>query len=121
YNRLMAGEASYTDPQVEEAFLMWKDWMDKGWMDDGTSPFGFTTGDSQNNNFAQGRVAHMLVGTWLADTVSQAGLEEGAEWGLFVIPNKNPDLPPGVVFEAGPLLVSVNAETHDAAMDAAAH
>ena len=35
YEDLMEGRAKYTDPQVEEAFLTWKSWMDKGWMDDG--------------------------------------------------------------------------------------
>jgi len=119
YNKLMAGEAKYTDKPVADAFAIWKDWMDKGWMDDGTSPFGFTTGDSVNNNFAQGKVVHMLVGTWFADTVSKAGIPEGTGWGMFVLPNKTAGLAPSVIFEAGPLLVSKNAASHDAAVKAA--
>lgn len=119
YEALMTGQAKYTDPQVEEAFLTWKDWMEKGWMDDGTAAFGFTTGDSMNASFAQGQVAHMLVGTWFADTVSSAGLVEGEEWGMFVMPNKNTDLPPAVIFEAGPILVAKNSRNKDAALSAA--
>jgi len=121
YNRLMAGKAKYTDPQVAAAFATWRDWMGKGWMDDGTSPFGFTTGDSMNNSFAQGKVAHMLVGTWFADTVSKAGIQEGKDWGMFVVPNKTAGLPPSVIFEAGPLLVAKNSETHDIAVKAATY
>ena len=99
----MAGKAKYTDPQVAAAFATWRDWMAKGWMDDGTSPFGFTTGDSMNN------------------TVNKAGIQEGKDWGMFVVPNKTAGLPPSVIFEAGPLLVAKNSETHDTAVKAATY
>ena len=103
YNKLLLGQAKYTDPQVAAAFATWKSWMDKGWMDDGTSPFGFTTGDSMNN------------------TVNKAGIQEGKDWGMFVVPNKTAGLPPSVIFEAGPLLVAKNSETHDTAVKAATY
>ena len=99
----MAGKAKYTDPQVAAALATWRDWMAKGWMDDGTSPFGFTTGDSMNN------------------TVNKAGIQEGKDWGMFVVPNKTAGLPPSVIFEAGPLLVAKDSETHDTAVKAATY
>ena len=118
YEDLVEGRAKYTDPQVEEAFLTWKSWMDKGWMDDGSAAFGFTTGDSMNNSFSKGEVVHMLVGTWFASTVTGGGIKEGDEWGYFVLPNKNASLPPSVIFEAGPIMVAKNAKDKDAALDA---
>ena len=118
YEDLVEGRAKYTDPQVEEAFLTWKSWMDKGWMDDGSAAFGFTTGDSMNNSFSKGEVVHMLVGTWFASTVTGGGIKEGDEWGYFVLPNKKASLPPSVIFEAGPIMVAKNAKDKDAALDA---
>jgi multiple sugar transport system substrate-binding protein len=119
YDRLMAGEASYTDPEVETAFLLWKDWMDRGWMDDGTKAFGFTSGASINADFAAGNVAHILVGTWFAETVNAAGIEEGSEWGMFVMPNRDASLRPSVVVETGPILVAANSRNKAAALEAA--
>ena len=92
--------------------------MDKGWMDDGSAAFGFTTGDSMNNSFSKGEVVHMLVGTWFASTVTGGGIKEGDEWGYFVLPNKKASLPPSVIFEAGPIMVAKNAKDKDAALDA---
>ena len=118
YEDLVEGRAKYTDPQVEEAFLTWKSWIDKGWMDDGSAAFGFTTGDSMNNSFSKGEVVHMLVGTWFASTVTGGGIKEGEEWGYFVLPNIDPSLPPSVIFEAGPIMVAANAKNKQDALNA---
>ena len=118
YERLVVGEASYTDPEVERAFLTWKDWMDRGWMDDGTAAFGFTAGESMAGDFATGEVAHMLVGTWFAETVNGTGIAEGDEWGMFVMPNMDASLRPAVIVETGPILVAKNSRNRDAALEA---
>ncbi len=118
YERLMVGEASYTDPQVEQAFLTWKDWMERGWMDDGTAAFGFTAGDSMASKFAAGEVAHILVGTWFAETVNGNGITEGKDWGMFVMPNTDPSMRPAVIVETGPILVAKNSRNREAALQA---
>jgi len=88
-------------------------------MDDGSANIGFTTGESNLQSFVRGETAHILIGTWFAETVNEAGLQEGKDWGMFVMPNRNPDLPPAVIVETGPILVAKNSRNREAALKAA--
>ena len=57
----MEGRAKYTDPQVEEAFLTWKSWMDKGWMDDGSAACVFQ--NDGDNTWSTGERIYLFEGS----------------------------------------------------------
>jgi len=105
YNRLMSGEAKYTDPEVTAVFEQWKGWIDKGYFTDPSVSFGTAGTNAMASQFAQGKLAMILVGTWYAATLSEAGMTPD-QFGAFIMPNTKDDMAPAVVFETGPLLIS---------------
>jgi multiple sugar transport system substrate-binding protein len=118
YNRLMNGEAKYTDPEVETAFKTWKDWIDKGYFTDPSISFGTAGTNAMAGQFAQGKLAMILVGTWYAATLQEAGMSPD-DIGLFIMPNQKADMAPSVIFETGPLLLAANSAQKDNAMKVA--
>jgi ABC-type glycerol-3-phosphate transport system substrate-binding protein len=118
YNRLMNGEAKYTDPEVETAFKTWKDWIDKGWFTDPSISFGTAGTNAMASEFAKGKLAMILVGTWYAATLQEAGMKP-EDIGLFIMPNQKADMAPSVIFETGPLLLAANSAQKDNAMKVA--
>lgn len=116
YNRLMEGEAKYTDPEVAQVFATWQEWIDAGYFSDPTIGFGTaSTGAQLGSEMAQGNIAMAVVGSWYADTIVQAGLPED-QIGTFIMPNETADLPKSVIFEAGPILVAENSRQKEAAL-----
>ena len=118
YVRLMNGEAKYTDPEVTAAFETWKDWIDKGYFTDPSIGFGTAGANAMASEFAKGNLATILVGTWYAATLTEAGIEDD-NIGAFIMPNQTEGLGPAVVFETGPLLLSSNSSQKEDAMKAA--
>ncbi|HEY3503767.1 MAG TPA: extracellular solute-binding protein [Actinocatenispora sp.] len=112
YQKLTAGTASYTDPVCREAMRLWVDLYKRKAF---SSPdFVTSTVPAQ---FAQGKVAMHLYGTWNTGAFLSAGVKD-RDLGAFVLPP-----PPGgnrsVVVESGVLSVSANAHKLDAAKDVA--
>lgn len=118
YNRLMNGEAKYTDPEVEQVFKTWKDWIDKGWFTDPSISFGTAGTNAMASEFAQGKLAMILVGTWYAATLQEAGMKPD-DIGIFIMPNEKPDMAPAVIFETGPLLLAAKSSQAEKAMKVA--
>jgi ABC-type glycerol-3-phosphate transport system substrate-binding protein len=118
YNRLMNGEAKYTDPEVETAFKTWKDWIDKGYFTDPSITFGTAGTNAMAGQFAQGKLAMILVGTWYAATLQEAGMKP-EDIGAFIMPNQKADMAPSVIFETGPLLLAANSAQAENAMKVA--
>ena len=105
YAKLMNGEAKYTDPGVEQVFKTWKDWIDKGYFTDPSIGFGTAGSNAMASEFAKGKLAMILVGTWYAGTLTEAGVPAD-DIGAFIMPNQKPDMGPAVIFETGPLLIA---------------
>lgn len=118
YDRLMNGEAKYTDPEVETAFKTWKEWIDKGYFTDPSISFGTAGTNAMASLFAQGKLGMILVGTWYAATLQEAGMSPD-EIGLFIMPNQKADMAPAVIFETGPLLLAANSGQAENAMKVA--
>ena len=113
YDKLMRGEAKYTDPEVVEAMELWKELMDKGYL---TNDYAFGTAtDTFLPAFQEGQIAMLPIGDWYSSTLVGGGLEPGVDYDAFIMPNKNPDLPPALFFEAGPLLVGENSPNKEEA------
>ena len=108
YAKLMNGEVKYTDPAVEQVFKTWKDWIDKGYFTDPSIGFGTAGSNAMASEFAKGKLAMILVGTWYAGTLTEAGVP-GDDVGAFIMPNQKADMGPAVIFETGPLLIAQNS------------
>ena len=105
YNRLMNGEAKYTDPEAQAVFAKWKEWIDAGYFTDPSVSFGTAGTNAMASQFAQGKLAMILVGTWYAGTLTEAGMD-AENVGAFIMPNASADVGPAVIVETGPLLIS---------------
>ncbi|AIV38390.1 extracellular solute-binding protein [Streptomyces sp. R1] len=111
YQRLVAGQASYTDAPARQAMDIWHDFMRKGWM---TSPdFDQARGPGA---LKEGTVGMFLHGTWQASGMSAAGMEPGTEYGAFILPTVRAATPKSVIAESGVFVVPGRASSHDAAM-----
>ena len=108
YAKLMNGEAKYTDPAIEQVFKTWKDWIDKGYFTDPSIGFGTAGSNAMASEFAKGKLAMILVGTWYAGTLTEAGVPAD-DVGAFIMPNMKADMGPAVIFETGPLLIAQNS------------
>lgn len=117
YDKLMRGEAKYTDPEVVEAMMLWKELMDKGYL---TNDYSFGTAE---NTFLQAfqddKVAMVAIGDWYSTSLIGAGLEPGKDFDAFIMPNMKADLPPALFLEAGPLLVGENSPNKEDALKVA--
>jgi multiple sugar transport system substrate-binding protein/raffinose/stachyose/melibiose transport system substrate-binding protein len=69
---LMAGEASYTDPEVARAMELWKELVDKGYFVADANAYDWTDAADQ---VANGEAAMTLMGTWITGYWNGQGLE----------------------------------------------
>jgi multiple sugar transport system substrate-binding protein len=118
YGKLMNGQAKYTDPGVQQVFKTWKDWIGKGYFTDPSIAFGTAGTNAMAGEFAKGNLGMILVGTWYASTLQQAGLSPD-DLGAFIMPNEKDSMAPAVIFETGPLLLAASSKQKDDAMKVA--
>jgi multiple sugar transport system substrate-binding protein len=85
YTGLTTGDVSFTDPEVVEVMNLWLDMKEKGYF---TDPGSKVPAETQMNDQL---VAMIPFGTWYSSTLETVGLESGTDWGVFPIPNVNPD------------------------------
>ncbi|RAP77145.1 ABC transporter substrate-binding protein [Paenibacillus montanisoli] len=114
YDKLVLGQAKYTDPEVVDVMKLWKSMYDKGYfskplvMDKEVAPA-----------FAKGQIGMYLVGTWFESFLTGAGMKPDADFGSFVLPAIKPEAGNVVISEITPILVSQNAKNRDDAIKAA--
>ena len=112
YGKLMNGQAKYTDAGVKQVFATWKDWIGKGYFTDPSIAFGTAGTNAMAGEFAKGNLAMILVGSWYASTLQQAGVA-GDDLGAFIMPNEKDGMAPAVIFETGPLLLAAASKQKD--------
>ncbi|MDQ0785015.1 ABC transporter substrate-binding protein [Streptomyces sp. B3I8] len=111
YQRLAAGQASYTDEPARRAMDLWHDFMRKGWM---TPPdFDQARGPGA---LKEGTVGMFLHGTWQSAGMAAAGLKPGTDYGAFILPTVRPTTAKSVIAESGVFAVPSHASSHTAAM-----
>lgn len=104
YQRLVSGQASYTDPGVVKVMQQWKGLIDKGYMSD--------AGDKTDpaTLLKTGKVAMEPQGTWFGTSMTQAGMKQGSDYGIFAIPAVDPSVTKTpVLFETGALCLPKKA------------
>ena len=111
YADVCEGRQSWNSDEVKKTFLLWKELIDKGYF---TDP-GFSLGNELTPEFAKGNVAMTLCGDWLTASFDKAGLKGGTDYSIFAIPPQVKGRPKTVIYEAGPICISANAQHKQAA------
>ena len=111
-NKLMAGEASYTDPEVVTAMEHWKELIDNGCFHPNSNAYDWTDSSDQ---VANGDAAMQLMGTWLAGYYDGNGLVAGEDYDFFPFPTINPDLPVATFGGVDSWIIPAGAENPDGA------
>lgn len=99
YDKLNKGEIKYTDPAVQRVFEIWGDLYSKGYFTDPAS-------QEEQLDFARGKAAMYLAGDWNIGLIEAAGLKPGDDFGVFIMPNVDPEDENVIIVEGGPLVIS---------------
>ena len=80
---LMAGEASYTDAEVQRAMQLWKDLVDAGYF---AANANADTWTDASDKVTRGDAAMTLMGTWITGYWNGNGLMAGDDYDFFRVP-----------------------------------
>ena len=117
--KLMAGEASYTDPEVARAMELWKDLVDAGYfVEDANAYDWIEAGDFVSN----GEAAMTLMGTWLTGYWDNTiGLVPGEDYDMFPFPVIDEGVPLAALGPVDGWVLSAEAEHPEAAKELMAY
>lgn len=110
--KLMAGEAKYTDPQVAEAFDKWKTLFDKGYFN--KNPNGIDWTDAADL-VAKGEAAMTLMGTWITGYWDGNKVEPVKGYNFFPFPEVTPGVPQAALGPVDGWAISAGAPNKAAA------
>lgn len=88
--KLMSGEAKYTDPKVLAAMKLWQGVIDKGYFNKGPNDIDWTDAADQ---VAKGDAAMTLMGTWVTGYWDGKGLKAGTDYNMFPFPSITEGVP----------------------------
>jgi ABC-type glycerol-3-phosphate transport system substrate-binding protein len=108
--KLNQGEIGYTSDPVRKVFKIWGDLYAKGYFTPATS-------NEEVLNFARGKAAMYLMGDWAIQNIKEGGMKPGADFGAFVMPNVDASLPPAVINEGSPIVLSTAGAKDPAVVD----
>ena len=111
-NRLMSGEASYTDPEVMRAFGLWKELVDAGYFYPDANAYDW---DEAANQVANGEAAMTLMGTWIGGLYAGNEMVAGEDFDYFSFPTIDEDTPRASLGPIDTFVVSADAANADAA------
>ena len=104
---LMAGEASYTDDEVQRAMMLWKDLVDAGYFAPNANADGWT---DASDKVTRGDAAMTLMGTWITGYWNGTGLMAGDDYDFFEFPMIDAGVANAAVGPVDGWLLSANAE-----------
>jgi multiple sugar transport system substrate-binding protein len=110
YNGLELADAKFTDPPIVEVMNLWADLLRGGnFNPPGTDPV---------QEFQQGRVGMLQMGTWIEPTLVSAGLQLDRDFSAFVWPQVKPDAQTFVEMELAVVGVPAAGSRRQQARDA---
>jgi multiple sugar transport system substrate-binding protein/raffinose/stachyose/melibiose transport system substrate-binding protein len=112
--KLMAGEASYADPEVVRAMELWKELIDGGCFPDGATANSIDWTDAADQ-LANGEAAMNLMGTWITGYLNGNGLEPVTDYDFFEFPTVDEGVPTAVVGPVDGLAIAADAKNPEAA------
>lgn len=102
---LMAGEASYTDPEVMRAMELWKELVDSGYFVPDANAYDWTDAADQ---VANGEAAMTLMGTWITGYWNGNGLVPGENYDFFAFPMIDEGVPQAAVGPVDGFLIAAD-------------
>jgi multiple sugar transport system substrate-binding protein/raffinose/stachyose/melibiose transport system substrate-binding protein len=112
--QLMAGEASYTDPEVVRAMELWAELFDAGCFADGATVNSIDWTDAADQ-LANGEAAMNLMGTWIMGYLNGNGFEPGTDYDFFEFPVVDEGVPSAVVGPVDGFVTAAGAQNPEAA------
>ena len=111
-NELMAGNASYTDPEVMRAYSMWNDLAQAGYFYPDANAYDW---DEAANLVASGEAGMTLMGTWIGGYYEGLDMVPGEDFDYFSFPTVDEDVPRASLGPIDTFVVSAGAANPDAA------
>ncbi|NPV85789.1 MAG: extracellular solute-binding protein [Anaerolineae bacterium] len=109
--KLMAGQAAYTDPEVQKVMEMWKELVDKGYFVKDANAYDWTDASDQ---VANGKAAMTLMGTWITGYWNGNGLKPVDDYDFFPFPTIEKGVPNAVVGPVDGWVMSAGAKDKEA-------
>ncbi|WP_269585346.1 ABC transporter substrate-binding protein [Roseibium sp. Sym1] len=110
--KLMSGNASYDDAEVQRAMNMWKDLADKGYFTENANADSWT---DASDKVARGDAAMTLMGTWITGYWNGLGLVPGEDYDFFAFPSIEDGVPVTSVGPVDGLVIAANAANPEGA------
>lgn len=110
--QLMAGEASYTDPEVVRAFEMWKKLIDNGYFYPNANAYDYAEASVL---VGTGEAGMTLMGSWIMQLDDQIGWEPGEDYDFFRFPTVEAGVPDAAVGPFDGVVVAKDARNPEAA------
>ncbi|OVE77944.1 hypothetical protein BVX99_01045 [bacterium F16] len=90
--KLMHGDAAYTDPEVMNAYKLWKEMLEKGYFNSDANTIDWA---GATTRVVAGKSAMTLMGTWATQNFSAeaSNWTYGKEYDMFVFPEITPMVP----------------------------
>jgi multiple sugar transport system substrate-binding protein len=110
--KLMAGEVSYTDPEVEGAFALWKDLIDSDYFYPNPNAYDYAEASVL---VGTGEAAMTLMGSWIMQLDDQIGWTAGEDYDFFPFPIVDADVPDSAVGPFDGVVVAKDAKNIEAA------
>lgn len=110
--KLMAGEVSYTDPEVVKAFEMWKECIDKGYFYPNSNAYDYAEATVQ---VGTGEAGMTLMGSWLMQLDDQIGWAPGEDYDFFPFPTVDASVPDSAVGPFDGVVVAKDGRNPEAA------
>jgi len=112
-NKLMNGEASYTDPETMRAFELWKELVDAGYFYPDANAYDWL---EAADFVVNGEAAMTLMGTWIAGHyVNDLGLVPQEGYDYFAFPIIDEEVPHASLGPIDGFVISKEAKNPDAA------
>lgn len=112
--QLMAGDASYTDPEVVRAMELWQELAAMDCFTPDANAFDWTDASDQ---VANGDAAMTLMGTWITGYWNDNGLAPVTDYDVFEFPVIDEGVTTAVVGPVDGLVTAANASNPEAAME----
>ena len=110
--KLMAGDVSYTDPEVIAAFKMWKDIIDKDYFYPNANAYDYAEASVL---VGTGEAAMTLMGSWIMQLDDQIGWAPGDDYDFFPFPTVDSSVPDCAVGPFDGVVVAKDARNPEAA------
>jgi len=110
--RLMRGDAAYTDAEVVTVYRIWSELLQHGYFHPNANHLDWA---EATDMVRQGKAAMTLMGTWATQILEKApdGLEAGMGYDFFPFPKMEQGVPLVAVGPIDGIIISRSSENHD--------